>query len=211
MLKPVIGLLTIGVNYRRLTSQQQQRDQNDKQYIDVPINDQLKDVGVTKFVRHSDLVQIVLNDNQVIYFNIHPKQLQQTMERFRESARNGTAGLSNDIIDKMERILVNPNNDYATNYLRLLDDGAEKEQQEQPPPHCRLCNKKNIRRLIIIENERAIGIITAKDLFKVIMNNQNLIHGLLDDKVLVGQKSATHDQFGQYWFSDIFHKVNVIY
>ena len=203
MLKPVIGLLTIGVNYRRLTSQQQQRDQNDKQYIDVPINDQLKDVGVTKFVRHSDLVQIVLNDNQVIYFNIHP-QLQQTMERFRESVRNGTAGLSNDIIDKMERILVNPNNDYATNYLRLLDDGAEKEQQEQPPPHCILCNKKNIRRLIIIENERAIGIITAKDLFKVIMNNQNLIHGLLDDKVLVGQKSATHDQFGQYWFSDIF-------
>jgi hypothetical protein len=28
---------------------------------------------------------------------------------------------------------------------------------------------------------------------------------LLEDKVLVGQKNAMHDQFGQYWFSDIFH------
>ena len=49
-----------------------------------------------------------------------------------------------------------------------------------------------------------IGIITTKDLFNIIMNNQNLIHSLLDDKVLVRQQSAMHDQFGQYWFSDIF-------
>ena len=67
-----------------------------------------------------------------------------------------------------------------------------------------IMQQKNIRRLVIVENERAIGIITTKDLFNVIMNNQNLIHSLLDDKVLVRQQSATHDQFGQYWFSDIF-------
>lgn len=64
--------------------------------------------------------------------------------------------------------------------------------------------QKNIRRLVIVENERAVDIITTKDLFNIIMSNQNLIPSLLEDKVLVGQKSAMHDQFGQYWFSDIF-------
>jgi CBS domain-containing protein len=69
-----------------------------------------------------------------------------------------------------------------------------------------IMQQKNIRRLVIAENERAIGIITTKALFNVIMNNQNLIPSLLEDKVLVGQKSAMHDQFGQYWFSDIFYR-----
>jgi CBS domain-containing protein len=60
--------------------------------------------------------------------------------------------------------------------------------------------QKNIRRLVIVENEKPVGIITNKDLFNVIMNNQSLIPSLLEDKVLVGHKSAIHDQFGQYWF-----------
>jgi CBS domain-containing protein len=66
--------------------------------------------------------------------------------------------------------------------------------------------EKNIRRLVIVENEKAIGIITNKDLFNVIMNNQTLIPSLLEDKMLVGQKSTIHDQFGQYWFSDVLHR-----
>ena len=67
-----------------------------------------------------------------------------------------------------------------------------------------IMQQKKIRRLVIVENERAVGIITIKDLFNVIMNNQNLMPSLLNEKVLVGQKSPMHDQFGQYWFSDIF-------
>jgi predicted transcriptional regulator len=70
-----------------------------------------------------------------------------------------------------------------------------------------IMQQKNIRRLVIVENEKAIGIITNKDLFNVIMNNQTLIPSLLEDKVLVGQKSPIHDQFGQYWFSDILHRI----
>jgi CBS domain-containing protein len=69
-----------------------------------------------------------------------------------------------------------------------------------------IMQQKNIRRLVIVENEKAIGVITNKDLFNVIMNNQTLIPSLLEDKVLVGQKSPIHDQFGQYWFSDILHR-----
>jgi CBS domain-containing protein len=61
-----------------------------------------------------------------------------------------------------------------------------------------IMRQKNIRRLVIVENEKAIGIITNKDLFNVIMNNQSLIPSLLEDKVLVGQKSPIRDQFGQY-------------
>jgi hypothetical protein len=66
-------------------SPRQALDQDEKQrYIDVPINDKLKDVGVKKFVRHEDLVQIVLSKNRFINFNVHPKQIQKTLECFRE-------------------------------------------------------------------------------------------------------------------------------
>jgi CBS domain-containing protein len=70
-----------------------------------------------------------------------------------------------------------------------------------------IMQQKNIRRLVIVENEKPVGIITNKDLFNVIMNNQSLIPSLLEDKVLVGHKSAIHDQFGQYWFSDVLHSI----
>ena len=41
--------------------------------------------------------------------------------------------------------------------------------------------QKNIRRLVISDGERMIGIITAKDVFRAIMNNQDLIPSLLLD------------------------------
>ena len=40
------------------------------------------------------------------------------MERFRESALNSTAGLSKEIVSKIERVLVHPDNNY-TQYLQL--------------------------------------------------------------------------------------------
>jgi CBS domain-containing protein len=65
--------------------------------------------------------------------------------------------------------------------------------------------QKNIRRLVIVDKERMVGIITDKDIFRALMNNQDLIPSLLGDKLLVGHKSV-YDQFGQYWFGDILHK-----
>jgi hypothetical protein len=106
-----------------------EQDQNNKQYIAIPPNDPLRDLGVTKFVRHSDLVQIVLSRNRVINFNIHPKQFQLTMGRFRESAINGTAGLSKEIVSKMERILVHPDNGYIQ-YLQLNNNNNGKQESE---------------------------------------------------------------------------------
>ena len=72
--------------------------------------------------------------------------------------------------------------------------------------HYRLWQQRNIRRLVVVENERMIGIITNKDIFSAIMNNQNLVPSLLDDRMLMRGKNTEHDQFGEYWFSDILHR-----
>jgi CBS domain-containing protein len=65
--------------------------------------------------------------------------------------------------------------------------------------------QKNIRRLVISDGEGMVGIITDKDIFRAIMNNQDLIPSLLGDKLLIERKTV-YDQFGQYWFGDILHK-----
>jgi CBS domain-containing protein len=65
--------------------------------------------------------------------------------------------------------------------------------------------QKNIRRLVISDGERMVGIITDKDIFRAIMNNQDLIPSLLDDNLLIEHKTV-YDQFGKYWFGDILHK-----
>ncbi|MDP9287531.1 MAG: CBS domain-containing protein [Thermoproteota archaeon] len=65
--------------------------------------------------------------------------------------------------------------------------------------------QKNIRRLVITDGERMVGIITDKDIFRAIMNNQDLIPSLLGDKLLIERKTV-YDQFGQHWFGDILRK-----
>ena len=68
-----------------------------------------------------------------------------------------------------------------------------------------LMQQKNIRRLVISDGERMVGIVTDKDLFRSIMNNQELIPSLLGDRLIVEPKTV-YDQFGQNWFSDILQK-----
>jgi CBS domain-containing protein len=65
--------------------------------------------------------------------------------------------------------------------------------------------QKNIRRLVVSDGEKMVGIITDKDIFRTIMNNQDLIPILLDDKLLVEHKTV-YDQFSQYWFSDVLRR-----
>jgi CBS domain-containing protein len=65
--------------------------------------------------------------------------------------------------------------------------------------------QKNIRRLVIVDKEKVIGIITDKDIFRTIMNNQDLILSLLGDKLLIERKTI-YDKFSEYWFGDILHK-----
>ena len=59
--------------------------------------------------------------------------------------------------------------------------------------------QKNIRRLLIVDKEKMVGIITDKDIFRTILNNQALIPSLLGDKLLI-QPKTVDDQFGQIGF-----------
>jgi CBS domain-containing protein len=62
-------------------------------------------------------------------------------------------------------------------------------------------HQKNIRRLVVVEREKMVGIITDKDIFRAIMNNQELIPGLLGNKLLIEHKTIY-----DHWFRDILHK-----
>jgi len=62
----------------------------------------------------------------------------------------------------------------------------------------------NIRRLPIVEKENLEGIITDKDIFKAIMNNQISIDNLFSNNALIGQSSVVFDQYREYLFSDNF-------
>ena len=66
-------------------------------------------------------------------------------------------------------------------------------------------HRNNIRHLVIVDKEAMVGIITDKDIFRAIMNNQSLIASLGSIEPLVEQRAA-YDQFTEYWFRDIFHK-----
>jgi CBS domain-containing protein len=68
-----------------------------------------------------------------------------------------------------------------------------------------IMHQKNIRRLVIVDKQKMVGIITDKDIFRTIMNNQDLILSLLGDKLLIERKTI-YEQFSEYWFGDILHK-----
>jgi CBS domain-containing protein len=65
--------------------------------------------------------------------------------------------------------------------------------------------QKNIRRLVLVDKEEMVGVITDKDIFRAIMSNQTLITGLENISPLVEQRTA-YEQFTEYWFRDIFHR-----
>lgn len=65
---------------------------------------------------------------------------------------------------------------------------------------------KNIRRLPVISEEKEgeiVGIITDKDIFKMLMKNQNLVQSLLADNMMSHSMQTVHEQFAEYWFGDI--------
>ena len=63
---------------------------------------------------------------------------------------------------------------------------------------------KNIRRLVVTEKQKPsdmVGIITDKDIFRAIMENQSLIPNLLDEQ-LTAEHKPIYEQFAEYWFGD---------
>jgi len=74
---------------------------------------------------------------------------------------------------------------------------------------------KNIRRLVVVgekegkennqDDNKMIGIITDKDIFRAIMKNQDLIPIFLSDQ-LPTERKTFYEQFSEYWFGDILHR-----
>lgn len=66
---------------------------------------------------------------------------------------------------------------------------------------------RNIRRLPVISDkdkkDEIVGIITDKDIFKMLMKNQNLVQSLLADNMISHSMQTIHEQFAEYWFGDI--------
>ena len=83
------------------------------------------------------------------------------------------------LLMKTPVITINPN--------RSVIDAMETMQQ------------KHIRRLPVVDNEKLLGIVTDKDTFRVIVQNQQtLASGGTSDQILVDQQSI-YGKFTDYW------------
>lgn len=66
---------------------------------------------------------------------------------------------------------------------------------------------KNIRRLPVVQkgDGRLLGIITDKDIFRAIMNNQQLINSLSMNNELFKENKTMLGQFSENMLKDMFH------
>lgn len=65
---------------------------------------------------------------------------------------------------------------------------------------------KGIRRLPIIEQDgKLVGIITARDIFKIIIKNQDTISSFINNQTLP-HLGELYERFTQYWSEDLLHK-----
>src|SRR5690349_4669626 len=65
---------------------------------------------------------------------------------------------------------------------------------------------KGIRRLPIIEQDgKLVGIITARDIFKIITKNQDTISSFMNNQTLP-HLGELYERFTQYWSEDLLHK-----
>jgi CBS domain-containing protein len=69
----------------------------------------------------------------------------------------------------------------------------------------KLMYEKNIRRVIILEGNTLIGIVTENDIFKLLMSNKELITTVISNDFPILQKDLYKD-FSQFWFSNSFYK-----
>jgi CBS domain-containing protein len=69
----------------------------------------------------------------------------------------------------------------------------------------KLMYERKIRRIIILEGNDFIGIVTEHDLFNTLMKNKNLITSVIDSNFPIPQKEM-YQEFSHHWFSNSFFK-----
>jgi CBS domain-containing protein len=83
------------------------------------------------------------------------------------------------VLMKTPLITINPNSS--------ITDAMETMQQ------------KDIRRLPVVDNKgKLLGIVTDKDIFRIILKNQTLVSGGISDQIFVDQQSK-YGRFTDYW------------
>jgi CBS domain-containing protein len=65
-----------------------------------------------------------------------------------------------------------------------------------------MCDKR-IRRVVILENDKLVGIVTDKDLFRHIMENRELMSSIASSNSSFPPKQS-NDNFSHFWFCNSF-------
>ena len=76
----------------------------------IPINDKLKALGVTKFAKQFNVIDIAFKERQTVVFDIDPKKITKTRDNFEKEARR-YPDLSKDTIAKVSLVLMDSVND----------------------------------------------------------------------------------------------------
>lgn len=69
----------------------------------------------------------------------------------------------------------------------------------------KLMYERKIRRVITLEGNTLVGIITEHDIFKLLMSNKDLITTVISNDFPIPQKDLYED-FSRFWFSNSFYK-----
>src|SRR3954454_9937729 len=69
----------------------------------------------------------------------------------------------------------------------------------------KLMYERNIRRVIILEGNTLIGIVTEHDIFKLLMSNKELITTVISGDFPIPRKDLYED-VSHFWFSNSFYK-----
>ncbi|WP_458747021.1 CBS domain-containing protein [Candidatus Nitrosocosmicus sp. T] len=69
----------------------------------------------------------------------------------------------------------------------------------------KLMYERKIRRIIVLEGNSFVGIVTEHDLFNTLMKNKNLITTVMDSNFPIPQKDM-YQEFSHHWFSNSFFK-----
>lgn len=65
--------------------------------------------------------------------------------------------------------------------------------------------ERKIRRIIILKENKLMGIVTEHDIFKLLMSNKELITTIIAGDFPIPQKDLYED-FSHFWFSNSFYK-----
>ncbi|HEY7079595.1 MAG TPA: DNA polymerase domain-containing protein [Nitrososphaeraceae archaeon] len=105
----------------------------DDTFTFIPINNKLKALGVTKFVKQSNIIDIGFSGGQMVVFDIDPRKVTNTRDNFEEEAKR-YPDLSKNIIDKVALVLMDSTNNYLQYllYKKAVDVPNSKGDREHP-------------------------------------------------------------------------------